>query len=274
MLTFYFYMSPSSTLVFPFLILLFILVMAENIVSQWATFIVFLNISPETIFAIITTNPSARLSFRSFWESVRDGIDGGNEKISLNKLLMLYDKPQFKEALKEVLSEIKKNLKLLKAEVLRVTLLPFKYIVSILIALALLVMALQVNWNGKAFKGLIFQNAESRNILSFTADMIECLYFSSVSVATIGYGTIAPKVSDEAEETNNCDLRFPSTFPVRGLMFGTALILLFTIFAAFSMAFRGVDELMKRLNDPKDLEFVIKELLERGIEDPTSFFIK
>jgi hypothetical protein len=126
-----------------------------------------------------------------------------------------------------------------------------------------MVLSLQVYYNGCAYSHLRLH--EDRTMASFGLDTLDCLYYSAITVSTIGYGDVFPSVEGIAEGTDKECAR-PVTARhitqwVRTWTLLAAIVIIATILATFSLSFRIVHEVMDFFDDPEKIKRAVHEFI-------------
>lgn len=235
---------------------LFLLLLADNLLCQWAELATFLKAEDMTIISLFLCRKSSRDTLWEFRRLFMNDVFGPS-----NDLHTTIDSKEFTDKVKEHVEELHTGQINIKAEVFRMAILPLRHIFGVLLIWGFMIMSLQLHCGGEAFTNLRLQEpAESRSVGTFLSDMVGCLYLSAGTVATNAYGEIHPEpladLQKDPEARQEADarghlMRSPSW--VRAwVLLATALIIV-TILGTFNLAFRSVDVVMTRLQNPESV---------------------
>jgi ABC-type multidrug transport system fused ATPase/permease subunit len=260
-----FYLNPGHQVLILIITLLFFLVLLDNLLSQLASQTTFLHLSDPTVLAILADMPFVRKELNIYKDKLSINVSNNSkmpkEPISFGTI----DDPDLNELVGEIVQGISKNTLRIRSSILRIMLLPIRHVFAIIIIFALITMALEITWYGEAFRGLIFENPSSRNLRTFVEDLTETFYFAGVTVATVGYGDVTPKVANERKGGEDSGKRLPSTMPVRFFMLMMIFAIIITILTAFSIVFQAIQGLLSNLKNKDHLARIIIEFVNDDV---------
>jgi len=151
----------------------------------------------------------------------------------------------------------------------RFCLLPIRHILGLIVIWSLVAMSLHLYSDGLAFKNLGFEAPKDRSILGFAGNLVDSLYYSATTVATIGYGDVAPngiedeiKPHESRQMTPCASQRQRLVWATRACSLGFILLTIMTVMVSFNLGLNAVTGLASALEDKEKLERAIREFWE------------
>ncbi|MFH1373970.1 MAG: ion channel [bacterium] len=237
--------------------LFFVLVLVDCVVAQWTGLLTLSYVTDSTLLAIIASNYRNLRSLRSLRDIVANNLLGDHPAMNTPEGMVQEDQG-FKEGVAEISEEILIRPNKQRVEVFKLALLPLGHVFSLLVFWAFMVIAMQAAWGGYAFRGLHLANEDTRSVKSFGLDMIDCAYFSAVTVSTIGYGLILPDAAPDEKVRTDCTQRMPQTTWVRFITLGVMLVVIITIIGTFNLTFQSVQAVTQALGDSDRVQRVVR----------------
>lgn len=234
-----------------------LVLLIDNLLSQWASLATLLHSDDMSVISILLCSVHHRDPLLDFRKLVQSGNIQRPYASGDNDAKDTAESTEFLERLGESVEEVRTQSHWVKGQVMRLFFLPLRHIAGLICIWALLAMALQLQWDGGAFRGIHFENVGTRTAVTYAEDLLECFYFSVSTASSITYGEISPDVAADEEARHNCSRKLKSTFWIRLISLIMMIIVVVTILGTFNVAFRSVGELMKILNNEEELRRVI-----------------
>jgi hypothetical protein len=232
-------------------VVLFLTLLVDSVLYQWADLLTFFRVRNMSAVSLLLLHRGTRDTLYVFRDHAHE---------MANK--------DFRERLEEHFEELQNNRSRIERSVFPLALLPMRHIFRFIALWALMVLSLQITWQGRAFSHLQLEGVRKPSISAFVSDLSECVYFASSSTATIGYGDVASAVADDKDVSRNFNNVFPSTKYVRVVTTFAIWVLLLTIFSTLNLAYRSVDELLSFLRDRDRMKKALEEFVTTGSACP------
>ena len=165
-----------------------------------------------------------------------------------NNYFLENEKETFEQHMKEIAEEII-NSRSIRMKSYYLIFLPFMSLIYLIIYFSFLILVLQTFTSGMAFNECIITPNQDHSISTFISDYINCLYYSTVTLTTTGFGEIYP------------NFNYQYLWLIRFHITASLWIMMINIFLTLNISFHLFNSINNDFYDNKRLVVILREFI-------------